>query len=258
MVNALHNPYATDNMHSGVDLEIHVPKVPLFFGLGASYYYSRDTDRRWLREGEVRDWANVGGGSLFVGVKPWETGHHCIGLSGGYALAFDVHLSSQADRVYSDHGFLVRGRMITVSIPAFPLAYWCNTRAIVCMLPRPTSFLSGCRPVSVSEEKVLFGWVLTTNIHVLWTIKELFGKHGGFLTYALLSSACLVYYFFGSRVRAGGVIMTYFISTCGTVFLALFHPKLQDKAFRHKMKVLLMALLCWFCGLVLLAMAFPE
>ena len=34
MVNALHNPYATDNMHSGVDLEIHVPKVPLFFGLG--------------------------------------------------------------------------------------------------------------------------------------------------------------------------------------------------------------------------------
>ena len=91
MVNALHNPYATNNMHSGVDLEIHVPKVPLFFGLGASYYYSRDTDRRWLREGEVRDWANVGGGSLFVGVKPWETGHHCIGLSGGYALAFDVH-----------------------------------------------------------------------------------------------------------------------------------------------------------------------
>lgn len=46
MVNALHNPYATNNMHSGVDLEIHVPKVPLFFGLGASYYYSRDTDRR--------------------------------------------------------------------------------------------------------------------------------------------------------------------------------------------------------------------
>lgn len=109
MVNALHNPYATNNMHSGVDLEIHVPKVPLFFGLGASYYYSRDTDRRWLREGEVRDWANVGGGSLFVGVKPWETGHHCIGLSGGYALAFDVHLSNQADKVYSDHGFLVRG-----------------------------------------------------------------------------------------------------------------------------------------------------
>lgn len=80
-----------------------------------------------------------------------------------------------------------------------------------------------------------------------------------FILNALLSSACLVYYFFGSP-GAGwrGVIITYFISTCGTVFLALFHPKLQDKAFRHKMKVLLMALLCWFCGLVLLAMAFSE
>ena len=109
MLNALQNPYATDNMHSGVDLEIHVPKVPLFFGLGGSYYYFRDADRRMLREGEVRDWANVGGGSLFVGVKPWEAEHHCIGLSGGYALAFDVHLSGQADKVYSDHGFLVRG-----------------------------------------------------------------------------------------------------------------------------------------------------
>lgn len=109
MENALHNPYSTTNMHSGVDLEIHVPKVPLFFGLGASYYYFCDTNRHLFRESEVRGWANVGGGSLFLGVKPWETEHHCIGLSGGYALAFDVHLSDQSDKIYSDHGFLVRG-----------------------------------------------------------------------------------------------------------------------------------------------------
>lgn len=70
-----------------------------------------------------------------------------------------------------------------------------------------------------------------------------------FILNALLSSACLVYYFFGSP-GAGwrGVIITYFISTCGTVFLALFHPKLQDKAFRHKMKVLLMLCCAGFVG----------
>ena len=109
MVNALHNPYATNNMHSGVDLRSTFPKCRCSSGWGLRIIIpvtptAAGSGR--VRCGTGQTW---GGGSLFVGVKPWETGHHCIGLSGGYALAFDVHLSSQADKVYSDHGFLVRG-----------------------------------------------------------------------------------------------------------------------------------------------------
>ena len=76
---------------------------------------------------------------------------------------------------------------------------------------------------------------------------------------ALLSAACLVYYFIGSPGAAlRGAIITYFIGTCGTAFMFQFHPKLKDEAFHRKLKLLLLALVGWFCVLVLLTFIILE